>query len=75
MSIIVILAPFSLALALLGLAAFWWTLRHDQYEDPQGDASRILIEDPDDRPRSHELTSRVARRGEAHRLRPQGSAR
>ena len=32
-------------------------------------------EDPDDRPRSHELTSRVARRGEAHRLRPQGSAR
>jgi cbb3-type cytochrome oxidase maturation protein len=50
MSIIVILAPFSLALALLGLAAFWWTLRNDQYEDPQGDASRILIEDPDDRP-------------------------
>jgi len=49
-NIVVILAPFSLALALVGLAAFWWTLRNDQYEDPQGDANRILIEDPDDRP-------------------------
>mgnify|MGYP006282917979 CR=1 FL=1 len=50
MNIVVILAPFSLALALVGLAAFWWTLRNDQYEDPQGDANRILIEDPEDRP-------------------------
>jgi cbb3-type cytochrome oxidase maturation protein len=50
MNIIVILAPFSMALALVGLAAFWWTLRNDQYEDPQGDANRILIEDPEDRP-------------------------
>jgi cbb3-type cytochrome oxidase maturation protein len=49
-NIVVILAPFSLALALIGLAAFWWTLRNDQYEDPQGDASRILIEDSEDRP-------------------------
>jgi cbb3-type cytochrome oxidase maturation protein len=49
-NIVIILAPFSLALALVGLAAFWWTLRNDQYEDPQGDASRILIEDPEDRP-------------------------
>jgi len=49
-NIVVILAPFSLALALIGLAAFWWTLRNDQYEDPQGDANRILIEDPEDRP-------------------------
>lgn len=50
MNIVFILAPFSLALALIGLAAFWWTLRNDQYEDPQGDANRILIEDPEDRP-------------------------
>ncbi|MFM1958904.1 MAG: cbb3-type cytochrome oxidase assembly protein CcoS [Pseudomonadota bacterium] len=50
MNIVMILAPFSLALALVGLAAFWWTLRNDQYEDPQGDANRILIEDPEDRP-------------------------
>lgn len=50
MNIVVILAPLSLVLALVGLAAFWWTLRNDQYEDPQGDANRILIEDPEDRP-------------------------
>lgn len=50
MNIIVLLAPFSVALALIGLGAFWWTLRHNQYEDPQGDAARILIEDQADRP-------------------------
>ena len=50
MNILIFLAPFSVGLALLGLGAFWWTLRHNQYEDPQGDASRILIEDDEDRP-------------------------
>jgi len=44
MTIIFILAPFSLLLALLGLGAFWWTLRAGQYEDPQGDAARILYD-------------------------------
>ena len=44
MTIIFILAPFSLFLAMLGLGAFWWTLRAGQYEDPQGDAARILYD-------------------------------
>ncbi len=44
MTIIFILAPFSLLLALLGLGAFWWTLRSGQYEDPQGDSARILYD-------------------------------
>ena len=26
----------------VGLFAFWWTLRAGQYEDPKGDAARIL---------------------------------
>ena len=42
MTIIYLLAPLSLLLALAGLAAFWWTLRSGQYEDPMGDAARIL---------------------------------
>ena len=42
MSIILILAPFSLLLALAGLASFWWTIRSGQYDDPRGDAARIL---------------------------------
>jgi cbb3-type cytochrome oxidase maturation protein len=50
MNIFFLLAPFSLLLALLALAAFRWTLKNGQYEDPAGDAARILVEDPDDRP-------------------------
>ena len=42
MNIVLILAPFSLLLALTGLAAFWWTLKAGQYDDPRGDAARIL---------------------------------
>lgn len=44
MDILMLLAPASVALALVGLGAFWWTLRSGQYEDPVGDASRILVE-------------------------------
>lgn len=50
MSILIFLAPASVLLALIGLAAFWWTFRAGQYDDPLGDASRILIEDKSDRP-------------------------
>ena len=42
MSILLLLAPISVGLAALGLGAFWWTLRAGQYEDPKGDAARIL---------------------------------
>lgn len=42
MTIVLLLAPFSLLMAVTGLAAFWWTLRSGQYEDPMGDAARIL---------------------------------
>lgn len=50
MNIVFLLAPFSLFLALVGLAAFWWTVRHGQYDDPVGDAERILIPEPDHPP-------------------------
>lgn len=50
MNIVLMLAPMSVFLALVGLGAFWWTLRSGQYEDPIGDASRILLNDDDDRP-------------------------
>ena len=50
MSILMMLAPLSVGLGLLALGAFWWTLKAEQYEDPVGDAERILIEDPEDRP-------------------------
>jgi cbb3-type cytochrome oxidase maturation protein len=50
MTILLFLAPFSVGLGLIAVAAFWWTLRAGQYDDPIGDASRILLPDSEDRP-------------------------
>jgi cbb3-type cytochrome oxidase maturation protein len=51
MTILLFLAPLSVILGLTAVAAFLWTLRSNQYDDPQGDAARILIDDDDDLPR------------------------
>nr|WP_250893641.1 cbb3-type cytochrome oxidase assembly protein CcoS [Croceibacterium selenioxidans] len=40
--------PVALGLGLLGLAGFFWALRSGQFEDPDGAASRILIDDETD---------------------------
>ena len=50
MNIILVLAPASLFLALIGLGAFWWSVRSGQYDDPAGDAARILTDRPEDGP-------------------------
>jgi len=50
MTILFLLAPLSVGLALVGLGAFWWTIRNRQYEDPQGDAARILYDHLDEGP-------------------------
>lgn len=50
MNVLVFLIPVSLFLGGLGLAAFLWSLRANQYEDLEGDAWRILSDD-DDAPR------------------------
>lgn len=46
-----ILIPVSLALGGLGLLAFFWALRRGQFDDPEGDAHRILRTDYDDVPK------------------------
>lgn len=51
MEILAILIPVSLFLGLLGLAAFWWTLRKGMYDDPEGDSRRILDDTYDDYPK------------------------
>lgn len=48
MNIIFLLAPFSVVLGLMAVGAFVWTLRASQYEDIQGAAERILIDDDDE---------------------------
>ncbi|SHN56299.1 cbb3-type cytochrome oxidase assembly protein CcoS [Erythrobacter sanguineus] len=42
------LIPIALGMGLLGLVAFLWSMRDGQYDDMDGAASRILIEDEDD---------------------------
>lgn len=51
MTVLTVLIPVSIGLGLVGLLAFFWTLRSRQYDDPAGDAARILREDFDDRPK------------------------
>ena len=47
MNILVYLIPVSLGLGLLGLATFLWSLRSGQYEDLDGAAARILLDEED----------------------------
>ena len=44
MNILLLLAPFSVVLGLLAVAAFVWTLRAGQYDDIKGSAERILLD-------------------------------
>lgn len=50
MNILALLIPVSVGLGLLGLVAFLWLLRHDQFEDLEGQANRILSDRYDDHP-------------------------
>jgi cbb3-type cytochrome oxidase maturation protein len=45
MSGLAFLIPVALGLGLSGLVAFLWSLNNGQYEDMDGAAVRILIED------------------------------
>ncbi len=45
MNVLVILIPVSLIMGALGLIAFLWTVRSDQYDDDKGNAARILLDD------------------------------
>ncbi|MFY0690547.1 MAG: cbb3-type cytochrome oxidase assembly protein CcoS [Paracoccaceae bacterium] len=45
MNVLVYLIPASLTLGALGLLAFVWSLRANQYDDLEGDAHRILMND------------------------------
>ena len=51
MNVLVYLIPISLLLGGAGLVAFVYTVRSNQYDDPEGDAQRILSDDWDDRPK------------------------
>ncbi|MEQ3625381.1 MAG: cbb3-type cytochrome oxidase assembly protein CcoS [Celeribacter sp.] len=63
MNILVVLIPVSICLGAAGLAACLWTLRHGQYDDLEGDAARILLDETDPTaPRSDPAGTRSAPR-------------
>jgi len=39
------LIPIAILLGLLGLGAFFWSVGSGQFDDPKGDARRILLDD------------------------------
>ena len=43
MTVLGILIPISVGLGLLGLVAFLWALKNNQYEDLEGDQARVLV--------------------------------
>lgn len=50
MNVLAYLIPISLGLGGLGLLAFFWMMRNNQYDDPDGQANRILSDRYDDAP-------------------------
>lgn len=42
------LIPIALGLGLVGLFAFFWSLNNGQFDDPDGSALRILMDDEDE---------------------------
>ncbi|MDR5866634.1 cbb3-type cytochrome oxidase assembly protein CcoS [Halomonas koreensis] len=62
MKILYLLIPLSLILLGLAVWAFFWAVKHDQFEDLEGPAHRILFdEDDNDLPPEE----RARRRGES----------
>ncbi len=51
MNVLAYLIPISLFLGGVGLVAFVYTVRSNQYDDPEGDSRRILSDEYDDRPK------------------------
>ncbi len=45
MNVLLILVPAALGLGLLALAGFFWAIRSEQYDDLDGAAWRVLVDD------------------------------
>lgn len=51
MNVLAYLIPISLVLGGIGLIFFVYTVKSRQYDDPEGDALRILSDEYDDQPK------------------------
>ena len=50
MNYLAVLIPVALSMGAVGLLAFLWSLRAGQYDDLEGAAERVLLDDEDDGP-------------------------
>ncbi|NWH08672.1 MAG: cbb3-type cytochrome oxidase assembly protein CcoS [Alphaproteobacteria bacterium] len=48
MNVLTFLIPIAIFLGALGLVAFLWSLKSGQYDDLEGAAARILLDDDED---------------------------
>lgn len=48
MNSIAVLLPLALFMGLVGLGSFFWALKRNQFEDLDGAAARILIDEDED---------------------------
>lgn len=49
------LIPIALVLGTAGLIAFIWSIKSGQFDDTQGDAYRILIDEDQPLPEAHDI--------------------
>lgn len=45
MDVLLYLIPIALCISLIALAGFFWALKNNQFDDPKGNAERILRDD------------------------------
>jgi cbb3-type cytochrome oxidase maturation protein len=45
---LIVLVPVALGLGMLGLMSFFWAMRHEQFEDLDGAAQRVLLDEDED---------------------------
>ncbi len=57
MDVIYILLPVALIIVIIIIAIFFWAVRSDQFDDLEGPAHRILMDDDDMEPRTKKNTS------------------
>lgn len=50
MTSLLILIPVSLGMGLIGLCAFFWAMRNNQFDDPEGNSWRVI--GTEDRPKT-----------------------